>query len=63
MRQNPITVRPETSVLEAIALMRREKLACLLVVKDESLVGIVSERDFLNITAQLLRAPSESEAP
>jgi CBS domain-containing protein len=63
MRQNPITVGPETSVLEAIALMRREKLACLLVVKDESLVGIVSERDFLNITAQLLRAPSESKAP
>ena len=43
--------------------MRREKLACLLVVKDESLVGIVSERDFLNITAQLLRAPAQSETP
>lgn len=61
MRQNPVTVPPETSVLDAIALMRREKLACLLVVKDDSLIGIVSERDFLNITAQLLRAPSDSE--
>ena len=46
MRENPITIPPETPVLDAIALMRREKLACLLVVKDESLVGIVSERDY-----------------
>jgi CBS domain-containing protein len=63
MQENPITISPETPVLDAIALMRREKLACLLVVKDESLVGIVSERDFLNITAQLLRAPAQSENP
>ena len=63
MQENPITVPPETPVLDAIALMRREKLACLLVVKDESLVGIVTERDFLHITAQLLRAPAASETP
>ena len=42
--------------------MRRERLACLLVVKDESLVGIVTERDFLHVTAQLLRAAA-SETP
>ena len=34
MKENPVTVPPETSVLDAIALMRREKLAYLLVVKD-----------------------------
>ena len=63
MQQNPITIPPETPVLDAIALMRRERLACLLVVKDESLVGIVTERDFLHVTAQLLRAPAASETP
>jgi CBS domain-containing protein len=63
MQKNPVTVPPQTSVLDAVALMRREKLACLLVVKDESLVGIVSERDFLNVTAQLLRASAQSETP
>jgi CBS domain-containing protein/gamma-glutamylcysteine synthetase len=54
LQKNPTTVPPETSVLEAIALMRREKLDCLLVVKEGRLVGIVTERDILNITARLL---------
>lgn len=54
LHKNPTTVPPETSVLEAIALMRREKLDCLLVVKEGRLVGIVTERDILNITARLL---------
>jgi CBS domain-containing protein len=54
MRPDPLTVPPETPVLDAIALMRREKLAYLLVVKEGSLAGIVTERDILNITAHLL---------
>jgi CBS domain-containing protein len=54
MKENPVVVPPETPVLDAIALMRRERLAHLLVVKDSSLVGIVTERDILNITALLL---------
>lgn len=53
-QQNPTTVPPETSVLAAIALMRREKMDCLLIVKEGRLVGIVTERDILNITARLL---------
>jgi CBS domain-containing protein len=54
MIEKPATVPPETSVADAIALMRRDKLDILLVVKDESLVGIVTERDILRITAHLL---------
>jgi len=54
MKENPVTVPPETPVLDAIALMRREKLAYLLVVKEGSLAGIVTERDILSITAHLL---------
>jgi CBS domain-containing protein len=46
---------PETSIYDAITMMRRDKLACLLVVKDGSLAGIVTERDILNITAHLLQ--------
>jgi CBS domain-containing protein len=54
MEKTPITVPPETSVLEAIALMRKERLDYLLVVKGDHLAGIVTERDILNITARLL---------
>jgi CBS domain-containing protein len=61
MQEKPATVPPETSIIDAIALMRREKLASLLVVKDDSLVGIVTERDILNITAHLLERHPELE--
>ncbi len=54
LRADTQTVPPETSVSEAIAFMRREKMDCLLVVKEGHLVGIVTERDILNITARLL---------
>ena len=54
MQRNPITVTPETPTLEAIEIMRREKVACLPVVRDERLVGIVTERDFMGVAAQIL---------
>ncbi len=54
MLKDPITVTPETSTIDAIALMRREKVACLPVVKDDRLVGIITERDYVHIAGQLL---------
>lgn len=54
MQKDPITVTPETSTIDAIALMRREKVACLPVVKDDRLVGIITERDYVHIAGQLL---------
>ncbi|MBV8359343.1 MAG: CBS domain-containing protein [Deltaproteobacteria bacterium] len=61
MQEKPAAVPPETPVFDAIALMRRDKLASLLVVKDDILVGIVTERDILNITAHLLERHPELE--
>jgi CBS domain-containing protein len=54
MQQTPVSVAPEISVLDAISVMRKERLDCLLVVKEDHLVGIVTEHDILNITARLL---------
>ncbi len=54
MQPNPITVTPETSMVEAIALMRREQVDALPVVKDDRLVGIVTEHDFVNIVTRFL---------
>ncbi len=63
MQRNPITIGPETPTLEAVTLMRSSRVACLPVVKDGRLVGIVTERDFIGIAAQLLEAKlRESEA-
>jgi len=54
MATDVVTVAPETSTLDAIALMRRYKVGSLPVVKDGRLVGIVTESDFLAIAGQLL---------
>src|SRR5205085_1388875 len=60
MNQEPLTVTPETLTLDAIALMRRAKVDCLPVVKEGRLVGIVSERDFINVAARLLEKTGEA---
>jgi CBS domain-containing protein len=54
MRREMITVNPGTPTLEAIALMRKHRIGCLPVVKDRRLVGIVTESDFMDVSAELL---------
>jgi CBS domain-containing protein len=54
MKRDPITVSPETSSLRAIQIMRQHKIGCLPVVKDEHLVGVLMERDFMDIAGELL---------
>ncbi len=54
MHKEVVTCRPETSTLEAIATMRRHRVACLPVVEDDRLVGIVTERDLIELAAHLL---------
>jgi CBS domain-containing protein len=54
MERDPVSVAPETPTLEAIDLMRQERVSCLPVVKHGKLIGIVSERDFLPIAYELL---------
>ena len=48
MSRNPITIKPDTTVTEAQAQMKREKIHHLPVVdRDGKLVGIVAEKDLL----------------
>ena len=54
MAVNPVTVAPDTPTLEAIALMRDNKISCLPVVEEHRLVGILTERDLINVAAKLL---------
>lgn len=54
MKRDPITVAPETPTLEAIALMREHRVGCLPVVARGKLVGIITERDLINVAGQLL---------
>lgn len=45
MTPDPITVEPDTSMLEAEHLMKENKIRCLPVMKGGKLVGIVTEHD------------------
>jgi CBS domain-containing protein len=55
MIANPLTVAPSTSSLEAIEIMRRNRIGCLPVVEGDQLVGIVTSYDFLEATARIFQ--------
>ncbi len=54
MSRSPFTIPPDTTTLRAIELMREHRVSCLPIVKDGTLVGIVTERDFMPIASVLL---------
>lgn len=54
MIEKPITVTPDTTIMEAMHKMREKKIGCLPVVKGKELVGIITEMDFLRITSRLM---------
>jgi len=62
MLPDPITVSPSTSSLEAIAIMRRNRIGCIPVVDNSHLVGIITSYDFLAASAQLFQHHMTVEA-
>jgi len=54
MRPDPMTVSPETTTVEAIRLMRENRLSCLPVVDAGKLVGLVTEYDLIVVASRLL---------
>jgi len=55
MIKNPITIHPEASILEAIDIMDSQSIGCLPVVKNNRLVGIITEQNYMTITSRLLK--------
>jgi predicted transcriptional regulator len=50
MIKNPITVSPDTLSLDALMMMRKSGVGCLPVIKDDRLVGMLTEYNFLNFS-------------
>jgi CBS domain-containing protein len=48
LRREPVAVAPTTSIRETAALMRQNRVASVLVVEDDRLLGIVTDRDMRN---------------
>jgi len=54
MVKDPVTVTPESTTMQAIELMRKHGIGSLPVVRDGRLLGIVTERHFLEVAARLM---------
>jgi len=54
MKHDLVTVAPNTSTLEALAIMRDRKVGCLPVVENGRLVGIITAYDFLSLSAEII---------
>ncbi|MDX1684053.1 MAG: CBS domain-containing protein [Saprospiraceae bacterium] len=61
MIQDPITIGPNVTLIEALNVMRQKRIGCLPVVDDEQLVGVITESDFLRISSRLLERLSARE--
>ncbi len=54
MTENPRTVTPETSTLDALAIMRSSRVSCLPVVEAGKLVGLISALDLLDVLVRFM---------
>ncbi len=61
MISDPMVVTPEATVVDALRLMKRNKVDCLPVVKNKKLVGVITEGNFLNITTTILNNIAKKE--
>jgi CBS domain-containing protein len=59
MKRELLTVSPETPTLEALRMMRRCKVGCLLVIENGRLAGIVTAHDFLSLSAEIIEERSQ----
>lgn len=63
MRKDPITVDPSTATLAAVVLMQKHRVSCLPVVEDGRLVGILTDRDLIQVTRRLLEDQLRAAEP
>lgn len=54
MINKPITIGPKATIMQAMQLMRENKIGCLPVVQDKELIGFITEMDFLRISGRLI---------
>ena len=54
MIKDPITTTPEATIVDAMKVMKKNKIGCLPVVKEKELVGIITEMDFIQISNRLI---------
>ncbi len=59
MIENPMTIMPNATIVQALKTMRSHKIGCLPVVQNDELIGIITEMDFLRISGRLIERLEE----
>ncbi len=62
MTIDPVTLNSDATTVEAIRLMRETKAACLPVVDDGKLTGLITEHDLLVVSSHLLERYLEEDS-
>jgi acetoin utilization protein AcuB len=60
MTANPLTVSPDSDILDAAVIMREEKIGGLPVVEGNRLVGIITVSDLIEMLIGLLRKKKQA---
>lgn len=58
--QRVATIRPETSVIEAVKMMAERNVGALVVLEGEKIVGVISERDYARKVALMGRSSRDT---
>jgi CBS domain-containing protein len=61
MTKDPIAVTPDTPLRQVVKLLLEHKIGCVPVVRDEKLVGIVTETDVLRVLDEMLAAEDDAQ--
>ncbi len=56
MNEKPIFVTPQTTTVNAIQIMRNNRISCLPVVENDKLVGVITEYDLIKIASHVLES-------
>jgi acetoin utilization protein AcuB len=63
MTPAPIVIPPEAPAEEAALLMLHNNISCLPVMRDETLIGIITRSDILSAFVRLLQRRPQRESP
>jgi len=60
MTKNVVTLPINASVHEAVQLLNKHKIGCLVIVHDNEIAGIITERDLLERVLEKCKNPKET---
>lgn len=61
MVKNVVTLKADASVYDAVKLLNKNRIGCLVIVRNGEIVGILTERDLLERVLEKCKNPKETK--